>query len=53
MKISNFNVREKKKFVITEFGNNQNGSVVLALELAVSAHEAGAFVNRGIIWEKT
>ncbi len=42
MKISNFNVGEKKIFVIAEIGNNHNGSVELALEMVDAVHEAGA-----------
>ena len=42
MRISNFNVGEKKTFVIAEIGNNHNGSVELAVEMVAAAHEAGA-----------
>jgi N-acetylneuraminate synthase len=42
MKISNFNVGEKKVFVIAEIGNNHNGCFELALEMVDAAHEAGA-----------
>lgn len=42
MKISNFNVGEKKVFVIAEIGNNHNGCFELALEMVNAAHEAGA-----------
>ena len=41
MKISNFNVGQKKVFVIAEIGNNHNGSFELALEMIEAAHEAG------------
>ena len=39
MKISNYNLGEKKVFVIAEIGNNHNGSVELALEMIDAAHE--------------
>ena len=42
MKISNFNVGDKKTFVIAEIGNNHNGSFELAKEMVDAAHEADA-----------
>ena len=42
MKISNFNVGERKVFVIAEIGNNHNGSLDLALKMIDAATEAGA-----------
>ena len=42
MRISNFNLGEKKVFIIAEIGNNHNGSFDLALEMVDAATRAGA-----------
>jgi len=42
MRISDFNIGEKKVFVIAEIGNNHNGNFDLALEMVDAATEAGA-----------
>ena len=42
MKIANFNIGNKKTFIIAEIGNNHNGSQKLAYQMIDSAIEAGA-----------
>ena len=42
MKISGFNIGEKKVFVIAEIGNNHNGSFELAKDMIDKAILAGA-----------
>ena len=42
MKIANFNIGNKKTFIIAEIGNNHNGCQKLAYQMIDSAIEAGA-----------
>lgn len=42
MKISNFNIGDKKIFVIAEIGNNHNGDIQLAIKMVDAAIKAGA-----------